>query len=69
MNMLRTVRTLLIAIFAFGGLLPVCSIAEEDQATGAVFVMTNAADKNEIVAYKRADDGLLSEEHRFATGG
>src|SRR5215469_17514019 len=69
MNMLRTVRALLIAILAFGGLLPVSSIAEDDQATGAVFVMTNAADKNEIIAYKRADDGSLSDEHRFATGG
>jgi 6-phosphogluconolactonase (cycloisomerase 2 family) len=69
MNMLRTVRALLIAILAFGGLLPVCSIAEEDQTIGALFVMTNAADKNEIVAYKRAHDGSLSDEHRFATGG
>ena len=67
--MLRTVRALLIAILAFGGLLPVCSVAEENQTIGALFVMTNAADKNEIVAYKRAHDGSLSDEHRFATGG
>jgi len=67
--MLRIIRTLLIVILAIGGVLPVLSNARDDQAAGAVFVMTNAADKNEIIAYKRAGDGSLSDEHRFATGG
>jgi 6-phosphogluconolactonase (cycloisomerase 2 family) len=67
--MLGTIRTLLIAILAIGGVSPIFSNALDDQAGGAVFVMTNAADKNEIIAYKRADDGSLSDEHRFATGG
>src|SRR5215469_4592779 len=67
--MLRIIRTLLIVILAIGGVLPVLSNARDDQATGAVFVMTNAADKNEIIAHKRAGDGSLSDEHRFATGG
>ena len=39
------------------------------QKTGAVFVMTNAADKNEIIAYSRGADGTLHEDHRFNTGG
>ena len=37
--------------------------------TGAVFVMTNAADRNQIIAYSRAADGALQEVRRFDTGG
>ena len=37
--------------------------------SGAVFVMTNAADRNQIIAYSRALDGTLQEVHRFDTGG
>lgn len=67
--MLRTIRTLLIAILVISGVLLVCSNAQDDQAAGAVFVMTNAADKNEIIAYKRGENGSLFDEHRSATGG
>jgi 6-phosphogluconolactonase len=42
---------------------------EYSKGAGAVFVMTNAADRNEIISYKRAADGSLQEGHRFATGG
>ena len=42
--------------------------ASRDNA-GAVFVMTNAADKNEIIAYNRASNGALTELSRFDTGG
>ena len=34
-----------------------------------VFVQTNAADRNEIVAYTRAADGSLAEHGRYETGG
>jgi 6-phosphogluconolactonase len=34
-----------------------------------VFVQTNSAEQNEIVAYARAADGSLSELGRYATGG
>lgn len=37
--------------------------------SGAVFVMTNAADKNEIIAYSRANNGTLREDSRFETEG
>ncbi len=37
--------------------------------TGAVFVMTNAADKNQIIAYSRDSDGKLTDGDRFDTGG
>ena len=50
---------------------PVCSNAQDEPSTtaGAVFVMTNAADRNEIISYKRAADGSLQAGRRFATGG
>src|ERR1700720_3712670 len=42
---------------------------EHSKGAGAVFVMTNAADRNEIISYKRAADGSLQQGQRFATGG
>jgi 6-phosphogluconolactonase len=36
---------------------------------GAVFVMTNAADNNEIISFTRTADGSLVDRHDFATGG
>lgn len=36
---------------------------------GAVFVMTNAAERNEIISFRRAADGSLEQDDRFATGG
>ncbi len=42
--------------------------ADSDDS-GAVFVMTNAADRNEIVAYSRAGNGTLRQRSRFETGG
>jgi 6-phosphogluconolactonase len=35
---------------------------------GAVFVRTNAAEKNEILSYSRAANGTLRERSRFETG-
>ena len=37
--------------------------------TGAVFVMTNAVDRNEVISFRRAADGSLQKDDRFATGG
>lgn len=42
--------------------------ADSDDS-GAVFVMTNAAAKNEIIAYNRAANGTLREVSSFETGG
>src|SRR5215470_11069930 len=67
--MTRTIRTLLTVMLAIGAGLVVPSNAEDEKNTGAVFVMTNAADRNEIIAYKRHADGSLQEGHRFPTGG
>ena len=69
--MLRTTRILLTAVLAMSAVLPALSEAQThgSATSGAVFVMTNAADKNEIVAYKRAADGSLQEGLSFPTGG
>ena len=55
---------------ATGLTLPGAGLAQDaSHKAGAVFVMTNAADKNQIIAYNRDADGTLREVHRFDTGG
>jgi 6-phosphogluconolactonase (cycloisomerase 2 family) len=41
----------------------------DNDRSPAVFVMTNAADRNEVISYKRNADGTLTEERHFSTGG
>lgn len=67
--MIRTIRMLWIVMLAIPLGLSARGNAQTEHAPGAVFVMTNAADKNEVIAYERAADGSLDEVHRFATGG
>jgi 6-phosphogluconolactonase (cycloisomerase 2 family) len=43
--------------------------AEREQGVGAVFVSTNAAAGNAVVAFRRAADGALSPIGTFPTGG
>jgi len=65
--MLRS-RTLLIFTLAISAL-PLLSYAQSPRHVGAVFVMTNSADRNQIIAYRRNPDGSLSQSHTFSTGG
>jgi 6-phosphogluconolactonase len=67
--MIKTIRTLFIVMLAITAGLPARSNAQTGGAPGAVFVMTNAADKNEVITYKRRSDGSLEEGRHFATGG
>lgn len=67
--MLRTGRMLLIAAIAIGAILPTISQAQLEKSAGAVFVMTNAAAGNEVIAFKRAPDGSLQIGKTFPTGG
>ena len=67
--MSRIVRTLLFLMLAIAAGLLTRSQAQTNNPAGAVFVMTNAADKNEVISYERWPDGSLTEVHRFATGG
>src|ERR1700752_1995276 len=43
--------------------------ANDVDSRHAVFVMSNAADRNEVIAFARATDGSLQETRRFPTGG
>lgn len=69
----------LLAISAFTLSLSVASFGADNEknddnskgrkADGAVFVMSNDAEKNEIVAFKRRDDGTLKFDHRYSAHG
>jgi 6-phosphogluconolactonase (cycloisomerase 2 family) len=67
--MFKTFQALCTAALAMSAILPVPSNAQTNTSSGAVFVMTNAANKNEIIAYKRSADGSLQESREFRTGG
>jgi 6-phosphogluconolactonase (cycloisomerase 2 family) len=69
-QMLKKTGMLLIALLAAGAVATPSSRADDDEGGGgAVFVMTNNADGNEIIAYRRFPNGTLFEERRFSTGG
>lgn len=59
--------------FAFATIATAASLtvtAEEGfTAQHAVFVMTNNADANEVIAYERNPNGTLHSAHRYQTGG
>jgi len=58
------------AIAATAALSAVAAPASEGFASEhAVFVMTNDADSNEVVAYERNQNGTLHSPHRYSTGG
>jgi len=60
-------RSLLTVIAGIGSVSPILAAAQPK--SGAVFVMTNAADRNEIVTYERTPDGRLYDGDRYDTGG
>src|SRR5215470_4747057 len=66
---MKTIRLLFIVMLGLATGLPARSHAQESKNSGAVFAMTNAADRNEIIAYKRNADGSLEEGRSFPTGG
>ncbi len=69
-SMFKSSHLLLAAALAICVVLPARSSAQSGgSAAGAVFVMTNAADKNEVIAFKRASDGSLEQGQSFPTGG
>src|SRR5215469_3709299 len=66
---MKTSRLLFIVMLGIAAGLPGRSPAQESKNSGAVFVMTNAANRNEIIAYRRNADGSLAEGRSFPTGG
>ena len=68
--MQKVVPTLLSVVLVISVLSATRSNAQAGHPSpGAVFIMTNAADRNEVISFGRAADGSLQEGHRFATGG
>jgi 6-phosphogluconolactonase (cycloisomerase 2 family) len=52
-----------------GAALPTLASAQSKDAAGAVFVMSNAANKNEVIAFERNANGTLSESVSYDTHG
>ena len=67
--MRKAVHILWMVALAISVVSPTYSKAEDEHSQGAVFVMTNSANRNEVISYKRATDGSLQAGRRFATGG
>jgi 6-phosphogluconolactonase len=69
MNMSARTLFLFTLTLAIAATLPTRSNAQTSSSAGAVFAMTNSADNNQVVVYKRAVDGSLREGHSYSTGG
>jgi 6-phosphogluconolactonase len=68
--MRRVVHGLLAVALGLGTLTPAMHAAENSFSSGStVFVMTNDATKNEVLAYQRLADGTFVLKGHFATGG
>jgi 6-phosphogluconolactonase len=69
--MRKAVRTLLFVALAVSVVSTTRSNAQDRHSNGAhaVFVMTNAVRRNEVISFQRAADGSLQEGQTFATGG
>ena len=65
----RTVRGLLAAVLSVAACTPMVHASNNFNARSAVFVLTNDANKNEVLTYQRLFDGRLSLTRRVATGG
>ena len=66
------VRKLLLFALGISIVVPARSFAQdtgEGDKSGAVFAMTNGVDKNEIIAFRRNDDGSLQQTRTFETDG
>jgi 6-phosphogluconolactonase len=67
--MRKAVRSLLTVALAVTLTSAIRSNAQDDHSSSAVFVMTNSADRNEIISFRRAADGSLQQFRKFATAG
>jgi len=67
--MMKAGRALFALTLGLGTLTPAIFAAVDSTSNGTVFVMTNSADRNEIVAYTREQDGSFYESNRYATEG
>lgn len=68
------VRKMFVAAWVLGLFASAPAFAQDSdggqgQAASAVFVMSNSAERNEVIAFARTAEGSLLESGRFATGG
>src|SRR5271168_4788528 len=68
-EMLRVTRGLLLTIVGIGAVSPILCAAQSSNQSGAVFIETNAADRNKVIAFERASNGTLSNVGEFDTDG
>ena len=68
--MKNRILKLITAALALGLFASVPVVAQDGGSrASAVFVMTNSAEKNEVIAFTRTEEGTLQESGRFDTGG
>jgi 6-phosphogluconolactonase len=67
--MLKVTRDLLMFAVGVGAAFPTLASAQSKNSTGAVFVMTNAANENEVIAFERNANGALGESVSYDTHG
>jgi 6-phosphogluconolactonase len=67
--MLKVTRCLLMFAVGVGAAFPTLAFAQSKDAAGAVFVTTNAADKNEVIAFERNANGTLADSVSYDTHG
>lgn len=65
----RTGKALLLGAIAAGGAHAASNDFGVYGPAHAVFVMTNDADDNQVIAYERTPYGTLQDAHRYSTGG
>jgi 6-phosphogluconolactonase len=67
--MIRVTRGLLMIMVGIGAASPILCAAQHEAKSGAVFVMTNAADKNQVLTFERAANGTLTPGKTVDTEG
>src|SRR5260370_27352383 len=69
--MRKQIQSITMCLAIAAATLPMTAVAQENGTAGehAVFVMTNAADQNEVIAYQRAAGGTLHEGNSYLTDG
>jgi 6-phosphogluconolactonase len=67
--MLKVTRSLLMFAVGVGAAFPILASAQPNNASGAVFVMSNDASKNEVIAFERNANGTLGDSVSYDTHG
>ena len=67
-SLIRNIRSIVIAVIGVVAAATALN-AKAQTASETVFVMTNAANRNEVIAYRQSPDGDFYEANRYATGG